>query len=120
MSQTLPAALSLLGQDGNFVTLLKAGAQVPAQAKATFATQRPSQREMGFELYEGEGSAKEARLIGRATVELPPGLPPNTWMHVFFDVREDLKVRIEVKENLRRIRISADLDDDGRKSQHYT
>lgn len=133
---SLPAALSILGQDGNFQTLLKKGAQLPAQARAVFATQKAGQRELGFKLYEGgthpatgesgaregsgAGGASTAKLIGTVAVELPAGLPPNTWLAVFVDVAADLSIRIEVKENLRRIRIDADLDRTGATAGHFT
>ncbi len=110
---TLPAALSLLGQDGNFQTLLKAGAVLPAQCRAVFATQKAGQRELGFKLYEGEGGADRASLIGTCAVELPAGLPPNTWLTVFTTVNRDLSIAIAVKENLRRINIDAELDREG-------
>jgi molecular chaperone DnaK (HSP70) len=113
---TLPLPLSILGGDGNFQTLLKAGARLPAQARAVFATQRAGQRELSFKLYEGEGSAEKAALVGAVEVELPPGLPPNTWMNVFCEVRADLSLRISVKENLRRIHIDAALDASERKA----
>src|SRR5262249_1961573 len=97
---SMPAALSILGQDGNFQTLLKTGTRLPAQARAVFATQKAGQRELGFKLYEGEGSAATSNLIGTCNVELPPGLPPNTWMNVFTDISSACTIRISVKENL--------------------
>ena len=116
---TLPAPLSILGQDGNFQTLLKAGAKLPAQARAVFATQRAGQRELGFKLFEGEGSAAASRLVGTCNVELPPGLPPNTWMNVFTDISSACTIRISVKENLRRINIDAELDAEGQTAAYF-
>jgi molecular chaperone DnaK (HSP70) len=119
MTDAIPAALAILGQDGNFQVLLKAGARVPGQARAVFATQKAGQRELGFKLYEGEGGPAKAKLIGKVDVELPPGLPPNTWMNVFIAVDDALGLRIEVKENLRRINIRADVDRDGAEAAHF-
>jgi molecular chaperone DnaK (HSP70) len=109
----LPASLSILGQDGNFQTLLKKGAQTPAQARAVFATQKAGQRELGLKLYEGEGSAAQAKLVGTVSVELPAGLPPNTWLAVFFTIQQDLSIAVNIKENLRRINIDAEIDREG-------
>ena len=116
---SLPETLSILGQDGNFQPLVKKGAQLPAQARAVFATQKAGQRELGFKLYEGEGGAAKAALVGKCDVELPPGLPPNTWMNVFVNVAADFSIRIEVKENLRRIRIDAEIDREGATAKHF-
>jgi len=110
---TLPAQLSILGQDGNFQPLLKKGAQLPGQARAVFATQKAGQRELGFKLYEGDGGVGRAALVGTVTVELPAGLPPNTWLSVFTDVSQQCTIRIAVKENLRRINIDAEIDPEG-------
>jgi hypothetical protein len=115
----LPEAFSILGQDGNFQVLLKSGSKLPAQTRAVFATQKAGQRELGFKLYEGEGGAARAQLIGKVDVELPPGLPPNTWMNVFISISEELGLRIEVKENLRRINITAEVDREGATSAHF-
>lgn len=119
MSDALPEALSILGQDGNFQVLLKKGAQLPAQTRAVFATQKVGQRELSFKLYEGEGGEAKAKLIGKVDVELPAGLPPNTWMNCFIGVDQGCGLRVEVKENLRRIRIDAEVDREGATSAHF-
>ncbi|HVY60918.1 MAG TPA: hypothetical protein VHF22_04660 [Planctomycetota bacterium] len=115
----LPDAFSILGQDGNFQVLLRSGSRLPAQTRAVFATQKAGQRELGFKLYEGEGGTANAKLIGTVDVELPPGLPPNTWMNVFINIDESLGLRIEVKENLRRINITAQVEREGATASHF-
>lgn len=96
----LPKALTIAGPDGRVQTLLKAGASAPATARAVFATQRAGERSLAFKLYE-----EEKALLGTFTAELPPGLPPNTWLAVFVSVADDGTIRAAVKENLRRIDI---------------
>ena len=105
----MPATLAIVGPDGQSQPLVKKGAQLPAQARAVFATQKAGQRELSFKLVEGE----KALLVGKCDVELPAGLPPNTWMNVFVDISNQCTIRVSVKENLRRINIDAELDREG-------
>lgn len=118
MPDTLPIALSIEAPDGQEQVLIQEGAQLPAETRAMFATQKPGERELALRLFEGAG--KKRKLIGEARCELPAGLPANTWLATFVRVGADLRVSVEVRENLRRIREDAEIDASGAKSKHLT
>jgi hypothetical protein len=109
--------LSISGPDGQTQEIVKKGAQAPAVARAVFATQRAGERGLSFKLFEGEGAA---RLIGTFQAELPPGLPGNTWLAVFVTVGDDHVISVEVKENLRRIRVDPECDLAGATAKTFT
>ncbi len=110
-------SLWIAGPDGQTQALVKKGAQAPAQARAVFATQRAGERTLSFRLFEGDGAA---RLIGTFTADLPAGLPGNTWLSVFVTVGDDHALAVEVKENLRRIRVEPECDAAGAAAKRFT
>lgn len=116
MAEPLPAALSVASPGGELQVLLCEGTPLPARGRAVFATQRAGERQLALELLEGEGQG--ARHIGYARCELPPGLPANTWLAVFVSVAADRTIAVEVAENLRRLRLEADLDRSAAESRH--
>jgi molecular chaperone DnaK (HSP70) len=115
----LAASLTIAGPDGQRRVLLKKGATLPAAARAVFATQQAGERALSFKLFEGE-SEEALRLIGTWRAELPPGLPANTWLAVHVEVGEAHAIRVEVKENLRRLRIRPTCDRDGAESALFS
>ena len=117
MPDHLPVDLSIASPSGQRQVLLKEGATLPQEARAMFATQRAGERELALRLY--EGATGDGVLIGDVRASLPAGLPPNTWLGVFVRVGHDLQLRIEVRENLRRLRIDATLDTSEGESGHF-
>lgn len=117
MADTLPAPLSIEAPGGQSQVLLQKGAALPARARAVFATQRASERELTLRLYDGEGKGR--KLVGTALCELPAGLPPNTWLQVWVQVSADLALGIEVTENLRRLRLEPEIDAAGARSKRF-
>jgi hypothetical protein len=111
----LTASLSIAGPDGQVQSLFKQGAETPAAARAVFATQKAGERSLAFKLLEDE-----ARLVGTFTATLPPGLPPNTWLAVHVTVDESHRIRIEIKENLRRLRLEPECDATGAEAVTYS
>ncbi len=107
-------AVTIAGPRGERQTLLRRGAQLPARARAVFATQRAGERALSFRLYEGEAESPEGlRLIGSWRADLPPGLPANTWLAVHVEVAADGAVRASVRENLRRLDLRPECDPSG-------
>ena len=113
----LQESLSIAGPDGQTQVILKKGAQTPATARAVFATQRAGERLLAFKLYEGDGAA---RLVGTFSAELPAGLPGNTWLAVFVTAGDDHVLQVEVKENLRRIRVDPECDTSGASAKVFS
>jgi hypothetical protein len=112
----LAATLSIAGPDGQVQLLFARGARAPATGRAVFATQRAGERTLEFRLLEGEGHD----LVGTLRAALPPGLPPNTWLSVFVESGDDHVVRVRVRENLRRIDVTPEVDATGRRATVYT
>ena len=108
MSETLPVTVRVEAPDGRTQPLLRRGAALPAQARAVFATQRASERELALRLTEEDAGGAVAPLA-EARCELPPGLPPNTWLAVEVEVSPALALTVEVRENLRRLRLTPEL-----------
>jgi molecular chaperone DnaK (HSP70) len=109
--------LSIAGPDGQIQPLVKKGAQLPASGRAVFATQRAGERSMAFRLLEGEGP--QARLVASYSAELPAGLPGNTWLAVHVTVGADRAVSVEIRENLRRLRIEPEQDAEAATARVY-
>ena len=104
-----PARLSARSSDGTEQVLIATGTALPASTKIMFATTRGGQ-----ELVEdGE------RQVGTARFALPRGLPANCWIPIFVSVGADLRVQAEARENLRRLRIDAEFDVEGRTAQQF-
>jgi len=94
--------------------VVKRGAPLPAAGRIVGATTRAGQDALEVDLLEdGE------RLVARARFDLPRGLPPNCWIPVEVRVDADLSVRAEARENLRRIRVTAELDAGGATAEHF-
>jgi molecular chaperone DnaK (HSP70) len=117
MPDALPVTLTIEAPSGQAHPLVKKGATLPQEARSIFATQKAGERELALRLYEGEG--KSRKLVGDVRAELPPGLPPNTWMQVYVSVQKDLSIAVEVKENLRRLRIEGEVDLSTGKSKRF-
>jgi hypothetical protein len=113
----LAESLTIAGPDGQLQVLAKKGAQSPAAGRAVFATQRAGERSLAFKLLEGEGAG--ARLIGTFQADLPAGLPGNTWLAVHVTAYEDHSIAVEIRENLRRLRIEPECDPEGAAATHY-
>ena len=96
---TAPASLSLLHGDQRH-PLIQAGGSLPAEVRVVLGTTQAGQRELAFDLVEGEDQK-----VALLRFELPPGLPANTWIPVFFSLSESARVSAEARENLRRLRV---------------
>ncbi len=103
MSDLLDAPLHLEAPDGRNEVLLQEGARLPAETRAMFATQQAGERSLVFGLRIGSGPTTQVRC------DLPPGLPPNTWLAAFVSLSQDLRLHVEIRENLRRLRLEANL-----------
>jgi hypothetical protein len=109
-----PARLSARSSDGTEQVLIATGTALPASTKIMFATTRGGQDSIEIELVEdGE------RQVGTARFALPRGLPANCWIPIFVSVGADLRVQAEARENLRRLRIDAEFDVEGRTAQQF-
>lgn len=108
-----PYALWARSPDGTRNKVVGEGASLPARGKVMYATSRAGQREAVVHFLE------EERMVAAAHFELPPGLPPNTWLAIQVEVGADLRIRAEARENLRRIQVEAELDDSEREAEEY-
>lgn len=82
--------------------LIPRNTSLPVTAKRTFKTQKANQRSILVQVVEGESaSPDDCTQIGRFTVhQLPPELPPQTPVDVFFHYMTNgrLKVRVSVPQ----------------------
>jgi molecular chaperone DnaK len=82
--------------------LIPRNTRLPVTAKRTFKTQKENQKSILVEVVEGESpSPEDCTPIGRCTVSrLPPNLPRQSPIEVFFRYRQDgrLKVRVTVPD----------------------
>ena len=109
-----PVTLSARSSDGTSKDLVAAGASLPASARIVFATTRAGQDAIEIELLEdGDKRVASARFV------LPRGLPANCWIPIEVTVGADLTIRAEAHENLRRLRVDAEFDTEGRTAAHY-
>ncbi len=113
MPETAPCGLKIRHGERE-QEVVREGDRLPAQARIVMATQRPGQKAIDFDMIEDDGS-----LLAATVLKLPPGLPANCWIPVFFAVSAEGMVRVEARENLRRLNIQGDCDTEGCLASFY-